>query len=241
MAKAKTREFDENAQEYDDWFTNNESYYQAELEAVRSLVPNTGKGIEIGIGTGRFAERLGIKVGLEPSRAMCTIAQKRGINTIAGVAEALPVQPESFEYVLLVTTICFLDSVEQAFSEVFRILRNGGFVVIGFLDKESSLARKYQSRKEQSRFYRDAHFHTVDEVARVLELTGFVDSRFVQTLFPGEGNKESIQSVKEGYGDGAFVVVQARKSDNNSQNFRAGDSSARLCPAMPARKRCGAF
>ncbi len=47
----------------------------AELAAVESLWPATGQGLEIGVGTGRFAVPLGIKIGVEPARAMAEIAK----------------------------------------------------------------------------------------------------------------------------------------------------------------------
>jgi hypothetical protein len=53
-------------------------------------LPKSGTGVEIGVGTGRFAEPLGIRVGVEPSKAMRQVAQKRGIEVIDGVAQVLP-------------------------------------------------------------------------------------------------------------------------------------------------------
>ena len=204
-----TRAFDENAMAYDDWFENHQSFYESELEAIRSLIPVTGKGIEIGVGTGRFAQPLGIKTGIEPSSAMRALARERDINAIEGVAE-------TFDFVLFVSTLCFLDSLNQAFHEAFRILKPEGAVVIGFIEKESTLGRIYQQRKAGSRFYREASFRTAGEIRRELEATGFTNFSFVQTLFPGEHETGAVQAVKQGYGEGAFVVVRAFKPDKAS-------------------------
>jgi len=43
-----------------------------------------GLSIEIGVGTGKFAEPLGITYGVEPSENMYKIAQKLNINIIKG-------------------------------------------------------------------------------------------------------------------------------------------------------------
>ena len=67
---AKIKVFDKNAEAYDAWFEEHEAYYQLELEAIRQLMPKIGKGVEIGVGTGRFAKPLGIEMGIEPSSAM---------------------------------------------------------------------------------------------------------------------------------------------------------------------------
>ena len=211
---AKTRAFDENARAYDAWFEAHRSLYASELAAIRTLVPEAGRGIEIGVGTGRFAEPLGIKVGIEPSPAMRAIARERGINAIDGVAEQLPIESETFDYVLFVTTLCFLESLYQAFSEAFRILKPNGAVVTGFIEKESTLGRLYQQRQADSRFYGEASFHTVTEIIRVLEYAGFGDLSFSQTLFAEKDEAEGVQRVKEGYGEGAFVVVRAIKPEN---------------------------
>ncbi|UCC55219.1 MAG: class I SAM-dependent methyltransferase [Gammaproteobacteria bacterium] len=209
---ANTRAFDENARAYDDWFEDHRSLYESELEAIRSLMPDTGYGIEMGVGSGRFAEPLGIRIGIEPSPVMRTLARDRGINAIGGIAEKLPLKPETFDYVLFVTTVCFLTSLSQAFGETFRILKPQGLVVIGFIEKESTLGRDYQLRKAESRFYRDASFHTAGEIIRVLKAAGFTDFSFVQTLFSDADKTGAVQAVKEGYGDGAFVVVRAKKT-----------------------------
>jgi len=44
------------------------------------MLPEGGTGIEIGVGTGRFASQLGIKLGLEPSKSMASLARQRGMR-----------------------------------------------------------------------------------------------------------------------------------------------------------------
>jgi hypothetical protein len=87
-------------------------------------------------------------------------------------------------------------------------------VLIGFIARESTLGRIYQQRKAESRFYKEANFHTVGEIIRILESAKFTDFSFVQTLFPEEEESGIVQPVRKGYGDGAFVVVRAKKQNN---------------------------
>jgi hypothetical protein len=61
-----TNIFEESAQEYDEWYAQNEFAYLSELAAIKAFMPTEGHGLEIGVGTGRFAAALGIKVGVEP-------------------------------------------------------------------------------------------------------------------------------------------------------------------------------
>jgi SAM-dependent methyltransferase len=90
FAMAKFDVFDENAAAYDAWFDENPSIYRMELEAVRGFIPAIGEGLEIGVGTGRFALPLGITIGVEPSPRMAALARQRGIEVREGIAEALP-------------------------------------------------------------------------------------------------------------------------------------------------------
>ena len=208
---AKTDVFDTSADNYDAWFDEHKDIYDLELQALRTLLPNSGDGVEIGVGTGRFAKPLGISIGVEPSSAMRAIAVARGIEAVAGTAEKIPLANESYDYVLMVTTVCFLDDLHKAFSEVHRILRTGGHIVIGFIDKESKLGMKYQQRKDSSRFYKDATFHSVGEILSALQPAGFDDFVFTQAILPGDDDSQAGQTIKRGYGEGSFVVLKARK------------------------------
>ena len=93
---ARTKPFEEYADRYDGWFAGNRSVYQAELQAVRSLLPPHESAVEIGVGTGRFAAPLGVRIGVEPSTAMAVIARQRGIQVVRAVAEKLPFRDEAF-------------------------------------------------------------------------------------------------------------------------------------------------
>src|SRR5512135_2538456 len=116
-------DFDRNVQQYEEWFVKHPFAYVAELHAVQKLLPLTGNGIEIGVGTGRFAAPLGIRQGVEPSRAMAEVARKKGLDVISGVAENLPYKDSKFEFCLMVTTVCFLDDIDLAFQEAYRVLK----------------------------------------------------------------------------------------------------------------------
>lgn len=196
---------------YEEWFERNRFAYEAELEAVRLLLPKSGAGMEIGSGTGRFAVPLGIKIGVEPAKTMSKVAQERGLEVIAGVAEALPFPGEQFDFTLMVTTLCFVDDVERAFHEAWRIIKPGGCFINGFVDRTSFLGKIYQRHKDQNVFYKVAHFYSVDEVIAVLEKARFQHFTFTQTVFHTVDEIIEVEPVKAGYGEGAFVVVRGMK------------------------------
>ena len=216
---AKIGPFEQYPQQYEEWFERNRFAYESELRAVRMMLPKTGKGLEIGVGSGRFAAPLGIKLGIEPSRAMGDIARKRGIEVVEGVAEALPFDDASLDFALMVTTICFVDNAELALKETCRVLKPGGCLVIGLIDKESPLGKFYQMRKNKSIFYGQATFFSVGEVVSILKRAGFGAFRFVQTIFHDPANLKDVEPVKEGYGEGSFVVIKAVKQERGLQNI----------------------
>ena len=208
---AKTEPFERHTIKYEEWFEKNEFAYKSELQAVRYLLPKKGAGVEIGVGTGRFAEPLGIRVGVEPSKAMRKVAQKRGIEVIDGVAEALPFEDCLFDFALMVTTVCFVDDIEASFKEAFRVIKPSGFFINGFVDRNSSLGKFYQQHKESNVFYKIATFYSVNEVIPYLKKAGFQNLTFAQTIFHALGEIKEVEAMKEGYGEGSFVVVSGMK------------------------------
>jgi ubiquinone/menaquinone biosynthesis C-methylase UbiE len=208
---AKIEPFEQHAQQYEEWFERNRFAYESELRAVRMLLPEGTNGIEIGVGSGRFAAPLGIKTGVDPSAKMRAIARQRGIEVIDGVAEELPFHDSRFDFALMVTTICFLDDIEAALKEAYRVLKAGGCLIIGLIDKESPVGKLYQLNKDKSVFYRTATFYSVDEIVSHLNQTGFGDFRFVQTIFHNLADLRDVEPIKEGYGEGSFVVMKAVK------------------------------
>jgi len=204
----KIKSFERHTNQYENWFKNNRFAYESELQAVKALVPENGTGIEIGVGTGRFAEPLGIKSGIEPSRAMGKIARQRGIEVFNGVAEALPFDNDQFDFALMVTTICFLDDIELSFKEVHRVLKTGGAFIVGFVDRNSSIGIIYEKHKNESVFYRNATFFSIDEIISYLEKAGFKNFSFTQTIFRNLDEISDVEPVKKGYGEGSFVVVR---------------------------------
>ena len=207
----KTKPFDKYYEEYEHWFEQNRYAYESELKAVKHFTPESGKGIEIGSGSGRFSMPLGIKEGIEPSFSMRKLAHNAGMEAIFGLAEHLPLEDASYDFTLMVTTICFVDRPQQSVNEMNRILKPGGYAVIGFVDKDSPIGKIYQEHKNKSKFYRDAHFFSAEEVKDLLVQAGFLNIEFVQTLFGKLDEVDSVQDYKPGYGEGSFVVVKGEK------------------------------
>lgn len=167
--------------------------------------------MEVGVGTGRFSTPFAVAVGLDPSRAMASIAKKKGVEVVCGVGENLPFAAETFDFVLLVTTICFVDDPRTTLREARRVLKDHGSVIVGLVDKNSTLGRFYESRKEASVFYQAATFYSVNQVRDWLTELSFADLSAYQTIFRPLDTVERMEPIREGFGQGGFVALRATK------------------------------
>ena len=209
---SRTGPFDAHFNAYEEWFSRNPYVYRSELKALAHFIPAEGAGLEIGVGSGRFAEPLGIRVGVEPSREMRRLARSRRIRVFNAVAEKLPFPEGRFNFALMVTTICFVDDIEKSFREARRVLSNHGSFIIGFVDRDSTLGRNYEQRKEQNLFYRDATFYGCAEVISLLQRSGFEPPQVIQTVFGRLEEIHNVQDFRAAHGEGGFVVIRAAKS-----------------------------
>ncbi|MEF8779426.1 MAG: class I SAM-dependent methyltransferase [Haloferacaceae archaeon] len=229
-----TEPFEAHTDRYEEWFERYEPVYRAELAALDRLIDAGGEsdadgggsdagehdesgdvGVEVGVGTGRFAEPLGIEYGVDPSLEMLQRARRRGVEVVGGVAEALPLADDSVDLALLVTTVCFVDDLAETFAEARRVLRPDGRVVLGYVDSESPVGRQYRELQDENPFYRDATFVSTDELREVLSRAGFRDFRFVQTVFDRIEEIGPDEPVRDGYGEGSFVGLAARTPPRN--------------------------
>ena len=208
---ARSAPFEAHHRRYDDWFIRHAAAYHSELLAIRALLPWRGLGLAVGVGTGRFAAPLGVHIGIDPTREVLDYASDRGISCIQAVAEALPFADCSFDYALSVTTICFVDDANAMMSEAYRVLKPGGELLTGFIDRGSNLGQYYLAHQDENVFYREATFYSASAVERLLQDTGFTESVWVQTLTKGLDEVSSIEPLYGGYGRGAFTVVRAKR------------------------------
>lgn len=168
------RVFEEYADKYDQWFSDNQDVYLEELKRIREaigVIPSPA--LEIGVGSGRFAKPLGIGYGVEPSRSLGLMAKGRGIEVIRTIGEAVPVKSSVFRMVAMITVLCFLKKPEKTLHEVHRILMHDGILVVAFIEKGGIIAERYLARPDKGRFLSYARFYGHDEVIQIITRTGF--------------------------------------------------------------------
>jgi SAM-dependent methyltransferase len=211
-----TSPFDDLASEYDAWFDQEGSLvFSIEVQAFQTLLSSLPKPwLEIGVGSGRFAQALGIETGIDPSIKLVKMAKQRGINAFIARGEQAPFDEESFGTVFLIVTMCFLDSPRHVLKEANRILVPGGNVVLGLVLPESPWGQLYRRQKASGhRFYKYARFYSYAQVVRQLVRAGFVTEKILSTLFQRPGEVHHSEEPWEGYSpEAGFTILTGSKS-----------------------------
>jgi SAM-dependent methyltransferase len=217
--------FNDLASEYDAWFDNQgKLIFDIEVRALREILPDLPKPwLEIGAGSGRFAQALGIETALEPSFELAEMARRRGINTVCARGEQPVFQESSFGAVFLITTLCFLESPLAVLKEAHRVLMPGGNLVLGVILKNSPWGLYYEQKKiEGDPFYKYASFHRSSEVAGLTLRAGFEGERMLSTLFQPPEMVLHPEDPREGYYvEAGFVIFVVTKPDNRLEAFPA--------------------
>jgi len=199
--------------DYDGWFDRHRELYLSELAALELASREVPRPwLEVGVGSGRFAKPLGIDLGIDPAEPMLRVAALRGLEVVGAVGEGLPFRDGSFGGVFLIVTLCFLENPVLALSEVFRVLRSGGRLVVGFIPLDSPWGQFYSELARQGhRFYKYARLYSVEELEELVRGVGFTPELYVSTLRRSKpGATEVLEEPSVGvWQDASFVVLRA--------------------------------
>jgi ubiquinone/menaquinone biosynthesis C-methylase UbiE len=139
--------------------------------------------LEVGFGHGRTirlaAEKVprGFVAGVDVSGDMVRMARRRCLDLagrglvelMIGDSRRLSYADNSFDKVLCVHTIYFWEEPIKDLGEMFRVLRPGGRLILGF--------RAKSDKRSTSDFPEAVYsFYSIDEVSTLLELAGFEKS-----------------------------------------------------------------
>lgn len=234
IMKAK---FDGLANEYDQWFMENENLYLTELSVVEKALAdvNTDRTLSVGCGSGLFEVSLkdkGIVVtdGLEPSEDMAEIARKRGLDVIIGVIETAELEDEAYDCIYLNGSSSYIEDLDQAYKTVYKALKPGGHIVVIDVPKESPYGIIYEFVGHAGTYDLDAFkgilppspypidlvstftLTTTPEKRDILENVGFKDFKFYQALTQSPVySNDSVEGAIDGYDKGSYVAIVAQK------------------------------
>ncbi len=161
--------FSENYERYDQWYEKHQMEYKDQIEFLKPLIPR-GKGLEIGVGTGRFATELGIEYGVDYVREMAEESIKRGIKAFQADASRLPFPDKFFDFSFSIVTMCFLEDPMSVLRESRRV---ANLVINVILDRDCEYIQNIIKRPKG--FYRYATFYTENDLVEMYRKSGFVD------------------------------------------------------------------
>ena len=207
------------APRYDAWYETpmGRVLLATELACLRPLLhPFPRPYLEVGVGSGRFAEALGIEYGVDPSAGALEGSARRRIRVVLGVGESLPFADARFGAVLLAFTLCFVRDPSMVIREIHRVLSPGGGVILGVLLKGTPWADFYAERGRQGDpFFSTAHFYSREEVETVLRRGSLYVMASRSALFQPPG-REAYREEKPVAGcvpGAGFVAFAAVKPD----------------------------
>jgi SAM-dependent methyltransferase len=194
--------FDRLTERYDAWYEGPAGSVAFPLE-VGCLAPLLGGAshprIEVGVGSGRFAQALGVGFGLDPARSPLLLARRRGIQVVQGVGEHLPFRDGAFGAVLVVVTLCFADDPERLLVGARRVLRPEGSVLLGMVFADTPWGAWYQRKGAAGHpFYAAARFLTRDEVRGMLQKAGLTVVAARSTLLQAPSDTPGPEVPREG-------------------------------------------
>lgn len=224
--------FDEHANAYDSWFLDNQNLLTSELKLVAHFLDNNSEILSIGCGSGLFEMLLAkdydihIKNGVEPSKDMAEIAEKRGLQVDVSPAEACEIVPNKFDIIMFNGSVSYISDLELCIKKAFDALKTGGKLILIDVPKESGFASLYNlassletwehqllahispSDPYPIELVKSANWRTSDEKIELMQANGFVDFEYAQTLLthPMFAN-DKVQKVIEGYDRGDYVAV----------------------------------
>jgi ubiquinone/menaquinone biosynthesis C-methylase UbiE len=185
-----------------------------EVKLVKLMVNRAPRPmLEVGVGTGYFAGKVGVEAGLDPSMKMLETARMRGVGLLVrGVGESMPFRDEVIGTVLIAVTLRFVDDPARVLEESFRVLRVGGVLVSCIVPRDSPWGEHYAILGfEGHPFYSKARFLTLGEHEELIRSSGFEIVEPMGTLSYSPFEEPRLEEPSNEVRDKGFVCVKAIK------------------------------
>lgn len=210
------RAFDLVAGTYDDWYNHPQGrqIFDAELNALDLHIPKEGTGLELGAGTGIFAEHL-TRTGrtivcLDPSKEMLKKAVERGMTSVLGMGDALPIRVGILDFVYMVTVLEFLNKPVAILREIRETAKGGAGLTVLFINSESSWGDFYRDiGSKGDPVFKHAKFYTMAEVEALISVSGYSVIERAGTLTTQPMETEVGASIIEPNKQNGVIVLRA--------------------------------
>jgi len=176
--------FDQIAASYDQWYKTKIGEFadKAETDCAFSLFQiKTGMHIlDVGCGTGNFSMKLAQKgaqvTAIDISDEMLNIARQKAVESNLSIdfknMHSLKLQfpDDTFDGVFSMATIEFIsdNDVKKMLSDMFRVCKKGGPVLVGTINRESNWGKLYQDKSFQKKapLFKHAFLKTPAEISQ---------------------------------------------------------------------------
>jgi len=203
------RIFDKLYLRYDEWYRKNRVIFECELEALKMLKLG-GRGLDLGVGTGVFASRIGVEFGVDPALNPLMLAKDRGVEVVQAMGEYLPFRDKCFDYILICLSLCFFDDPMSVLREARRCMKDSGRIAICVILRDSSWGRHYEMLgKKGHDFYRHVNFYTLDEIREMLGSMNLSIEKIYATLSYTPEDEPVVEEPSEEIDGRSFVCLSA--------------------------------
>ncbi len=170
-----------------------------------------GRTLDVGCGSSVIVQSLNDTVGLDVNFDKLRFLRRRGIRLVRGSAMALPFRDETFDCLIHSQVIEHVPYDEALFSEIQRVLRPGGTLIIGTPD------------------YATLGWRLIEPIYGLLVPGGYHDEHITHYT------RKSLAEIVERYGfaveDTAYIarsemIMRCRKADRGAQKMAAAPAIA---------------
>ncbi len=212
--------FDAAAGDYDGWFDGDgKLIFETEVAALDQVLAGLPRPwLEVGSGSGRFADLLEIETGVDPSAGMLRLAMGRKPSALRARGEQLPFADASFGAVFIIVTLPFVEWPLSVLRETRRVLQPEGKMVLAEIPRTSSWGKLHETEAEEGHpIYRRASFRSYPDLINVIERGSFALEKIVSTLVQPPGKVSEVEQPQNGLAlDAGFVVfVAGRRGDED--------------------------
>ena len=204
------------AKAYDEYYLSDDGKKidNIEKQIISSHLDNIIKGpmLELGCGTGHWTSYFTSKgftvTAIDESETMIKIANSKNIRNASFMkadAASLPFSDNSFAVISSITMLEFVEDPEVIMSETDRVLKPGGTLIIGCLNKYSELGKN----KDNDPVFKNGNFFSVQEITDMLSRFGkpfinygvYFSPEFA--ILDGTDKQETVQP--------SFIAASVRK------------------------------